>query len=731
MEERFAMLLRWWELFRLSERAAVFSMEYNYGNTPGSKMLREDIVDALVFWKFIIEKAMTALTTNERPEFLQSFFEDKNPFIKVVAIVECFPTKVWRKILWGYNIDFSSCESFLRRLTANQLSSIQENYLDLFSRNEVPRVFTKFDKRFRGITAEKLLAEAKYDDDEKRYASKGAMSYNLLNLDFGFNAFPRGVANDTKKIEISPLQFLSVKNHADDFVVNMEDGKYWGLYRSVRSNYVWKPKKLVQLSTHICPGFWYTLLMQFLFWVVSPVLAIAMASVIASGHSHSIPNALFIGMAIPGMFTPVWLALATAKYSFNKILTENVKKKWNDFGERHEEALTLIGVIAGGLVVSAAAIAAVIGTYLVAKPLGIFWASVTVVLVFTGLFLILNKKNNRFYFWAHPEVAMILKIALPTFAGGLLIRITYPYYQVIAKIALWVWGILESFASMVISIISMLGMVSLVFIFPFVFFALMAFLSKNLTEEQMEKFCIALEKAMPFGVGFTFVASLAVFVANVNEAVPSPIIIIGMLMFLATGILLAIFSSQAFNKYDPRFISNADVLNEACGDEFRRKRIKAKWVLKNKWLQSLSKEERELKIIKLVAAFGEIFGILEREIAYLEFIPIMTASALDDIAANVYDIRPFNKGRMKIVRLMIASHSLSEAIFLYQQKQQRRERGWKRTKKIFMIIFFPAVLLYWALKKLLEYSKTLFKLWKLFNKLCPYVTQTRTLKIGS
>ena len=263
-----------WRHYKISENGTIRwsgkDLEFKYPALQTKK--KSEIVEALTFWRFVFEnvqwdhKGLTSTGWMNRKESLEAFIDDRNPLVRVVATLESLPDAVWRKILWKHNIDFMSFESFLRRISTEQVEVILRNYQDLYS-GKVPRAFSGWDCFWGKRSANEFLSEElNYDN---RYANKGAMSYNLLGLDFGFNAYPDGVASDKKIVEISPLIFLSVKNHADDFVVNTEaGGKYWWLYKKARSNYVWKPERIVRLGTHVCPGFWNTILVHLLFLVI-------------------------------------------------------------------------------------------------------------------------------------------------------------------------------------------------------------------------------------------------------------------------------------------------------------------------------------------------------------------------------------------------------------------------------------------------------------------------------
>lgn len=225
------------------------ALEFDYSFRQG---LRYRIIEALVFWKFVANvidncyKYSPLTDWEKRQEILSQFVGDKNPYVGLVAALESLPTSVWQKVLWEDNIDFMSFESFLRRIDDDQIRRIRKCYKDLYIKHEVPGIFGWFERWRKGITLEKILEEPFVFED--RYQSKGSWSYDLMGWGFGFNAYPKGVTDDTKVVEISPLRFLSVKEHADDFIVNTKDGWYWWLYRTARSNYLLFPNKEVELK---------------------------------------------------------------------------------------------------------------------------------------------------------------------------------------------------------------------------------------------------------------------------------------------------------------------------------------------------------------------------------------------------------------------------------------------------------------------------------------------------
>ncbi|PLX22213.1 hypothetical protein C0584_00475 [Candidatus Parcubacteria bacterium] len=324
------------------------NLEVDYGSLGRRK---ESIIEALIFWSVVRQFWFSSI--EQRFEVLKNYTESQNEFISVIALLESLPTMVFRRVLWKFNIDFMSDESFLRRITKEQKDSIWETYTELFSEKKVPSIFGFWKKLFSRISIQKLLAD---DSVNGRYERKGMMSYNLLNLDFGFNAYPGGVSDDSRIVEISPLRFMSFKNHADDFIVDKEFGLYWWLYRAARSNYVWFPNREVYLSTHVCPGFWYTLFIHFIFWILSPATVIAVQQGLLTYiyHEWNIVGFLLglVAIVLAGILTPLWSLLAVLKLLASALGIMNIVRSFgksvNAFCKKYDEflgAAFTIGII--------------------------------------------------------------------------------------------------------------------------------------------------------------------------------------------------------------------------------------------------------------------------------------------------------------------------------------------------------------------------------------------------
>lgn len=246
-----------------------------------SKKDKRVIIDALLFWEELRNQRLHGFDDLSTDTIIERLFELKiaknNPLIKTIIMIEFLPTSAWRTLLWQENIDFMSYEAFLRRLSDEQKNAIEENFKD-WQKKLVPRVFKKgLRNQLKvklGIISYKKLKNEPYDYN-KRYTSKAAWAYNLLGLDFGFCLYPKGEASDQKIVNKSFTRFLSIKEHISDFVVNEENGKYWSMYKTARSNYAIRPNKEVEINTHICPGFWFTLIIHTLFWIVSPIALVS------------------------------------------------------------------------------------------------------------------------------------------------------------------------------------------------------------------------------------------------------------------------------------------------------------------------------------------------------------------------------------------------------------------------------------------------------------------------
>jgi hypothetical protein len=290
------------------------SLSFAYKNDG----LASDISVALTFWKKSREINIYYLEQDFWRHLMQDAVGHENELIRIIAMTELLPARAWRELLWKENIDFMSLECFLRRLTPEQKEAIRLNYLD-YKNGRIPRVMKKGwrnrVKIFFGLMSfKKLSQQKKYE--EKRYASKNAWAYNLLGIDFGFSLYPEGEFSDKKITNKSFTRFLSVKEHINDFVVNKENGKYFWMYKTARSNYAFRPGQDVKMRNHVCPGFWATLILHTFFWIISPLaLVSALTSIWQFGLSwESVSPAIF---ALPLI---TWLTIAFTRFFWNSMV---------------------------------------------------------------------------------------------------------------------------------------------------------------------------------------------------------------------------------------------------------------------------------------------------------------------------------------------------------------------------------------------------------------------------
>ena len=271
------------------------SLDKKMSDFPYLETQKGKIRQALIFWTWVAGVCWRDDERNyidpskgeglkERLNLLQQYVDHENPYIALIAKIERLPTLVWRKILWRYNIDFLSLESFLRRIfkkeNAYQIIAIEQNCDDLYLKKQPPEVLKKriWDRLMlvvyavmRWLGMETSIPDFNSFDREMRYDSKGAMSYNLAYLDFGFSLYPNGPNDDTIDIDPRMRKFFKLKNHENDFSTNMMDGVYWFMYRFARTLGFLFPGE-VKLAKSVCPAFWMTLIMVSLLFL-APVIS--------------------------------------------------------------------------------------------------------------------------------------------------------------------------------------------------------------------------------------------------------------------------------------------------------------------------------------------------------------------------------------------------------------------------------------------------------------------------
>ena len=299
-----------YQFFLQSEKV---TCSYNYyGTGPSAESSKKEMSAALTFWSFIRQQRRY-ISSDDQIVTINLFIKDElerteNKYLKTAAEFELIPNKPLKDLLWRENVDFSSFEAFLRRITPEQekcLTDLCMTFVD---------VHLSFDM---------------YNNND-RYLSKGAWAFNLLNLDFGFSMYPNGSNDDTKITNKSWTRFISIKEHINDFVVNQYNGKYWWLYRSARSNYMFNSDGKVEIKSHVCPGFWWTLFVHLYFWILCPIIFTS-ALMIAPHTFKAHSDLTVIGVAAAAFPTVYFAAFALGKF----LLSNAISKKW----------LKIIGII--------------------------------------------------------------------------------------------------------------------------------------------------------------------------------------------------------------------------------------------------------------------------------------------------------------------------------------------------------------------------------------------------
>lgn len=195
-------------------------LKFNYTDPQ----LQKQIHEALILWLtldpnssgFLADKIWGTyeISYNDQKEIVNnqitrfrarlSYLEEetKNPYVRVVCLFELLPTEIIRKWLWFYNVDFQSRESFLRRLTKEQMESLFEHWKlfseDKIKQNDLP-CFTEclVNKIYKFFNLPFWFAH--------KLEKKSAFAYRFFG-DKGFQLYPNE-NNDKKADERLAKQF--------------------------------------------------------------------------------------------------------------------------------------------------------------------------------------------------------------------------------------------------------------------------------------------------------------------------------------------------------------------------------------------------------------------------------------------------------------------------------------------------------------------------------------------
>lgn len=226
-----------------------------------------------------------------RMAYLRRFELHPNPLVRLVADFETLSANALRRVLWFANVDFQSFESFLKRITPDQIEVFRENAASAFElameRCGLPHEKTDdlpcFRLGWQNAVANRFGPKSRTGDWWKerlygklgnRYESKAAIAHDILGWNFGFQLYS-DAKTEKKNPESLPEQALLSKR-GEDFSVNTESrGAYWWLYRTLRSNLLWGKDDEVELRAHVCPGFWMTVFAWLFLVAGSPACLVA------------------------------------------------------------------------------------------------------------------------------------------------------------------------------------------------------------------------------------------------------------------------------------------------------------------------------------------------------------------------------------------------------------------------------------------------------------------------
>ncbi len=721
---------------------ATNSLTFDYQKAPNGIKKKEKISEALAFWEFTCLFLNRPNTLNnrqicswsQRQEILLPFTKDPNPLVIVVATIESLPNQLWRKLLWKLNIDFMSFESFLRRLQKSQFEGIVKAYKQLWEEKNIPDIFTKRDIRRKKITLESLLNCN--IESWLRYKSKASWLYNLLGLGFGFNAFPEGIDDDFSPKRVSPLQFLSVKKHSDDFVVDTEEGKYFKMYKTVRSNFVWRPNRTVKLKNHICPGFWYTLIMYTWFWVLSPVLA-GLSVFAWSDIITKTPWYLSLGLSLGGSLTPIWLLVAVIKLIWPNEFLERTQ----DWFFEHQESFQGIGHAIKVIVVITIFIVAIGGVayYVTGIASGIsmflFWCLLAGHDTYYDLKKIDHPKKKPIWF----------KLALVILAAVTIILAAIHKWDIIAIALNWIWNVIQFIAMYVLSILGIAQKTMMLFpvittAYILVFMLLLLPIIAILLDERKKSFSYKIADMLAriiFWIGFIAASALLIIVILEMHLVD----LAGAIAF-AILTVASLFTRRLLWSFDPEVEKMKDIYTFLHSYTFEMpslwRGLPKEALAKNRWFRSLSENERMHYSLRAIKALGYFFNKVrykKRLRLFPLFVRKMRPEMIGDLERLV-DIlikRFEDKWTDSSLKTSIAELSLefflSGTLYLDALDKAEALNKKKLRRKALAAEYLLKVseVFAWIWEQITKLI-ILYRLWQLFNERCPFVVKGKQLK---
>jgi len=713
-------------------------MSFPYSADKDSQSEKREISEALIVWKFLREIMISGLS--RKRQFIAELLETnrlfkENAYVKIVAMIEALPDKIWRKLLWRENIDFMSFESCLRRLSLDQAIEIEKNYWDLLTPDfepVTPRVLKKSWrdrlKVFFGlVSAKKLLGET--SDNNRRNQSKGAYAFSLLGLDFGFSLYPKGEDNDTMITNKKFTRFLSVKEHINDFIVNKEDGKYWWLYKTARSNYAINPGADVQMKTHVCPGFWKTLIMHAWFWIVSPI-ALAIAGMMIASGGLTTGVLLPLMSAIPMIIWTVAAIIRTVVNVFKKLTKDSKIAK----------VIGLALLIAFALSICAFILYYVflflwICVILLAPVCGSLLAVLFILVAFFYFFFFLCCVITSSPAFEYKDIPSFLRLILHTTLIAFMIVIFDKFFAkhviefiVLTAQSFWQWYTADL-------LLSNWFLIALGFFGLFIYFCF-AFLKDE------EKF-VSYQKTFTWLCGGFFVATLIVASVLFIQMGSISFVSLGLLpalaivlIFIAFGASFIMLDQVNANNIDERTRASYFIHNINDGIKGFTYKNYISSVLGSKWLSEMTPTERWCTTDKIQELSYDFFADNPKYRTY--FVDLLVTKGnvgligVLNLASSEIKSRVHKNGDvLAVIQRIVNGLPLSSAINDFREKKRASEINRAKFESTIFLLATPVTLLgrgiVWVAKKIYQFFMTLKDLWEFFNKRCPFISQPRLL----
>jgi len=740
--------------------------------------LKNQIILALGFWKFLKrnegsnDSFLLSLARNKGPynERIKNFWVERKarlsvlmekfkdyPLIIHILKLESLPTELFQRALWASNIDFMSGESHLRRLTEDNIKAIARIYDEFWEEKRVSKLLNS------GCPCYDSLLACDFDE-EKRYAKVVRIAHYLFDLDFGFCLFSNGENDDHENPEVGPLRFLQKKNHYNDFGVNPY-GKYFKLYKSARSNYVFNSDKEIKMKQSVCPGFWYTLLAHLYFWIISPLLfplAIILmfqpsSSVLCFGDISRLSSyILFVVTMTLGMYTPAWLFLAGIKYVgknyFPKIL--ELFERGDDWLNKHDEVKQIIKhwFTKTLLFCLAFALGFAIYHFLVIK-IGIVWN--------WSLFLAINI--SIFYFIITMKRTIKEKHAkwlqkILYFSGSILIFklasiatdwVIENWEKVMAYIVIgleYIWLTIVSLASGLID----MGPIALLLLVPILAAFILFITNKEVqkieeicdekkekaAEEEIDKRLKIVERVM------RVVFWLLLIAINMRGYLYSSAINTTwydlLLMFAAITIGIELWFNGRINPTKKIADIYVKYINKRWGNSETCK-FYSSHLLQSSWYRNIPNKKKQ-EVLRDAAMYFDQYVSGGTSCFYEIFTTFLlkgNAKKLKRLkeAHSIIRSLSFEK-RILFITQMIEGKNKRNALRMAEETLEVKEKNKQKIKerkekiqKVVNKVFAPFRIIKKGFVKIAEYAKTLYRLYELFNKLCPHIADKEKIKI--